>query len=590
MLFRSYLEIEAVPETALLTVHALSAVAVVLDGRTLLPDSVDPEGGRVARTVDLRPGLTPGRHELLIAVRNERGPPLLLAYSPGLGLRTGEDGWAASFEGTPWRSVADVDSRPLPPFMKEFPSSTAALLLHWRLFACTFLVAAGLTWIASSRRAVGAAFVARLGGLEARHVRTALLLAWSLLAVNSLLRIPLDFGFDWRGHASYIRFIAEQGRIPLASDGWEMFQAPLYYLIAALPFAAAALPLGETANELPRALLLIPLVSGGIQIQLAYVATRRVFPGREDLQALGTLVAGFLPINLYSSQHIGNEPLAGVLSAGALVVGLGVLAPAAPAGSRRDWLLLGALLGLALLTKLTAALLLPPLLLTLAWKHWRVERDARELALRVGLVLVTVFSICGWYYVRNWIELGRPFLIGTETSRGIPWWQDPGYRTPRDFLVFGAALEQPLYASVHGFWDGLYASLWSDGHYSGRIPVPGSVQPWNEEFLIAGSLLGLVPSLALATGVARSTRRLQTFLAALCLLGFLVALLYLFLRVPHFSAVKANYTLGLLPAYAVLAAAGFEPLIRHPIARSTIVGALACWALAAYRAYFAELA
>jgi 4-amino-4-deoxy-L-arabinose transferase-like glycosyltransferase len=369
-----------------------------------------------------------------------------------------------------------------------------------------------------------------------------------------------------------------------------MFQSPLYYLIAALPYHFAALPPADTPKALPRALLLIPLVCGAIQIQLAYVATRRVFPGREDLQALGTLVAGFLPINLYASQHIGNEPLAGVLSAGSLVVALGLLAPAAPAGRRRDWALLGTLVGFAMLTKSTAGLLVPPLIFTLAWKLWREDRDVRQLAASLGLVLVTAFSVCGWYYVRNWIELGSPFLVGTEASRGIHWWQEPGYRTPRDFFAFGAALEQPLYASVHGFWNGLYASLWSDGHYSGRIPAPQSVKPWNEEFLIAGALLGLVPSLALLIGVARSMRRLQTALLSLCLLTLVAAMLYLFLRVPHYSAVKATYTLGLLPAYAVLAASGFEPLIRRPAARSVIVGALACGAMAAYRAYFAASA
>jgi hypothetical protein len=161
-------------------------------------------------------------------------------------------------------------------------------------------------------------------------------------------------------------------------------------------------------------------------------------------------------------------------------------------------------------------------------------------------------------------------------------------RTPRDFFAFGAVLHQPLYASVHGFfWDGLYASSWSDAQYSGRVPAPTAIKPWSEDFVIAGSLLGLVPSLALLVGIARSARRLQTALASLCLFTFVGAMLFLFLRVPQYGIVKATYSLGLLPAYAVLVAAGCEPLIRHPVARSAITGALACGAVAAYRAYFA---
>jgi hypothetical protein len=449
VLYRRRFEIGATPETALLTVHALRSASVELDGRVVLPESLDPERRRQERSVYLRPFLAPGRHDLVITVLNVNGPALLLAHCPGLGLKTGEGAeWAASLDGEAWSSVADVDHRRLPAFFADFPSSSSALASNWPLFACTFLVAGGLTLFASSRHGCGGRLAARLRGLEARHLRSALLLAWLMLSANSLLRIPLDFGFDTRGHTAYIRFIAEQGRLPLATDGWEMFQSPLYYLIAALPYHFAALPPADTPNALPRALLLIPLVCGAIQVQLAYLATRRVFPGREDLQALGTLVAGFLPINLYASQHIGNEPLAGVLSAGSLVVALGLLAPAAPAGRRRDWALLGTLVGFAMLTKSTAGLLVPPLIFTLAWKLWREDRDVRQLAASLGLVLVTAFSVCGWYYVRNWIELGSPFLVGTEASRGIHWWQEPGYRTPRDFFAFGAALEQPLYASV----------------------------------------------------------------------------------------------------------------------------------------------
>jgi len=49
---------------------------------------------------------------------------------------------------------------------------------------------------------------------------------------------------------------------------------------------------------------------------------------------------------------------------------------------------------------------------------------------------------------------------------------------------------------------------------------------------------------------------------------------------------KASYTLGLLPCYAVLAAAGAEPFLRNRIVRSVVIAVFACWGFAAYTAYF----
>jgi hypothetical protein len=55
---------------------------------------------------------------------------------------------------------------------------------------------------------------------------------------------------------------------------------------------------------------------------------------------------------------------------------------------------------------------------------------------------------------------------------------------------------------------------------------------------------------------------------------------------PIYSGTKAHYTLGLLPCYAILVAAGAEPFLRNKIIRSFALALFACWAFAAYAAYF----
>ncbi len=59
----------------------------------------------------------------------------------------------------------------------------------------------------------------------------------------------------------------------------------------------------------------LTLLCGVAQVELCYRAGRLVFPGRDDLQSLAVLFGGFLPMNVYMSQTLSNEPLCGVFSA-----------------------------------------------------------------------------------------------------------------------------------------------------------------------------------------------------------------------------------------------------------------------------------
>jgi hypothetical protein len=66
-----------------------------------------------------------------------------------------------------------------------------------------------------------------------RQFRTLILAIWSLVAVNNFSKLPSWMGMDYHGHLAYVQFILERRALPLATDGWEMFQPPLYYLLCA---------------------------------------------------------------------------------------------------------------------------------------------------------------------------------------------------------------------------------------------------------------------------------------------------------------------------------------------------------------------
>jgi hypothetical protein len=297
-------------------------------------------------------------------------------------------------------------------------------------------------------------------------------------------------------------------------------------------------------------------------------------------------------MNLYVSQSLGNEPLAALASALALVWSLEAVAQPRLAALTRRQLALGAILGIGLLSKVTVLLLVAPVLLAIAAALWRSGAPVRALGAATARISALALLVSGGYYGWVWVRLGRPFIGGWDPARGIAWWQDPGYRTADQYLSFGESLHHPIYAGYRSVWDGLYTTMWLDGTLSGK--VSGVLPPWHTEALLAGAWLGLVPLALILLGVARAAGRLRRgagdpiVLAAGTVGLYLAALLWLSLQVPTYSTLKASYTLGLLPCYGVLAAAGLEALPRRAWLRVPLAAGLACWAVFAYAAYFAR--
>jgi hypothetical protein len=60
----------------------------------------------------------------------------------------------------------------------------------------------------------------------------------------------------------------------------------------------------------------------------------------------------------------------------------------------------------------------------------------------------------------------------------------------------------------------------------------------------------------------------------------------LYVRVPVYGQANARYMVGLLPCFAVLAAARAAPLVRFRLLRPVVFAAIVCGAIAAYVAYF----
>jgi hypothetical protein len=580
--YRKQFILEKAVPVSMLTVKAMRTAQVYLDGRMISAFN-DRDDGRHSRTVELG-GLARGPHELGIAVRNENGPPLLLAYCGKLGIFTGPD-WETSVDGVNWLPATLTAERRPADLSLRFPSTFEALRklvpVYLPLFIVSFVSVLFYPSIQEKYPRID-----RIT-LSPSRIRWLLLAAWVVLALNNISKIPLDIGFDAASHYEYISYIRDKWTIPLATEGWQMFQSPLYYLLSA--GLQEFLSLFLSGNAVSIMLRIIPLVCGALQVQISYRAVRYVFPDRPDLQIIGTMVGGLLPMNLYISQVVGNEPLAGVLSAAAIVLALGIMTHAGPISKKRI-LLLGMMSGLACLTKVTAVLLLPALVLVLIFILARNGEPVRTVFGDLIAFLGVVVLVSGWYYLRNWIALGRPFVGGWDVSRGYVWWQDPGYRTIQDFISFGKSLSHPVFSAVNGFWDSIYSTFWLDGLNSSMVSYEAS-PPWNYTFMISGALLALLPAAGILLGFIMSIGRPRAahsgqVFAAFCIALYIAALLYLYVTVPIFSAAKATYTLGLIPCYAIMCVKGLDYLTRTRYGRAGVYSLLVCWAVSAYSSYF----
>jgi hypothetical protein len=584
---RRRFETDATIEEAWLTLRAMKRAAIVLDGEPLPQPANEPDSWKRPRRVRVPFPLEPGAHELALRISNWGGPAAGLVHSDDLGLRTGPD-WEASVDGKSWTPARPVSRAKPAAISRQYPAPSAALrrVLPWLLpvFAVVF------AWTFWSNRGADGNRRPRLAAPRPHQVRWALLLSWALLAANNLFAIPGYVGFDAAEHLRYIRFVATNQSLPLATQGWQMFQAPLYYAISAPVHALLADSFGPlTLVKLQR---IVPMLCGLVQIEIVYRAARMVFPAKPGLQIVATVAGALLPMRIYMCQVIGNEPLAGCLTSLVILTSLGLLTD--PTRERGGLFIagLGAVWGLAILSKVTPLILAPPLLIAIAVHSRAIGDSAARFVARAAYLFGACCAVAGWFFFRSWIHHGKTLILHTGDSISkFAWSQDPGYRTWSQLTSFGESLRHPIYSGAVGFWDSLYSTLWLDGFLSG-MALFRVRPPWNDDFMLAGAWLGLIPTALLLLGLVAPLRerlagsRAALLFAAGCLAIYFAAILDAWVRLPVYSAAKASYTLGLAPCYGLLIAAGSEAFLRGRLARSLTAAMVACWAAAAYFAYF----
>ncbi|MEW5956301.1 MAG: DUF2142 domain-containing protein [Chloroflexota bacterium] len=220
---------------------------------------------------------------------------------------------------------------------------------------------------------------------------------------------------------------------------YEFHQPPLYYLLARPVFTL-------TGGSL-LALRLFSVALGAGVVVLAFFIGQTIMPGQPEL-ALGAMaLVALTPMHLAMLASVNNDALAELILA-ALLLLLSRRLVAGRTGSGRADLLLGGLLGLGLITKMTVYIAIPLAAVTLWWTARRRWPDLfRPAAIIFGLAL----SIALPWYMRNAALYGQFDLLGLGRHDAVV----AGQLRTGDYLAevgWVTYLSEFVTTTFHSFW------------------------------------------------------------------------------------------------------------------------------------------
>jgi hypothetical protein len=563
-------------ERPTLELRVLGTYEVRLDGVRLAtsPDDQDRTWRRV-RMLPLR-DLAAGSHLLEVVTQRGTGPPALWA-------RGGGDGsWSYTINGS---SPATALPAGEPWIGASYDSDDLERSIVWgRPWLTIGVGAACLLSLLLARRAARTS--KEVSPRAPRWAIAALVAIWLALLAVAAARISPWAGFDVDGHMEYIDWILAHGSLPYPTQGWQMYQPPLYYVLGAgwlSLFGAAA-----DSVEGVRLLRILNMGMAAAFLVAAGLAARRLLAARTGAATMAVLFAGTAPAAFYLFAYVTNENLC------TLAASLVFLALARLRGRRVESLgtaaCVGAVLGAALLSKATALVLIVPVVgayLLRAIAQGRAGRaaTARRVLGRLAMALAVALLISGWHFARIQARFGTPVVGNWDAESGQPWWDLPGFRTWTSYVPDGTALGRPFYAGLEDVWSG-FVTTWASDALGGGSTHVNTRPPWNYELTAVSIALSLIFAGLILVGIVSRVRWRRLTMPRLdaCLLGTLlttgVLMLWMTLTVPAYAQAKAFYGLTAVVPCAVFAARGAGRLLGRARDRA-LAAAMLCapWAV-----------
>ncbi|MCD6302449.1 MAG: glycosyltransferase family 39 protein, partial [Anaerolineae bacterium] len=211
----------------------------------------------------------------------------------------------------------------------------------------------------------------------------------------------------------------------------------------------------------------LSVLMGAGTVVLAYLLAQTLAPDDMVLALGATAITAFNAMFLFITSSVNNDALVAMLCALALwlMARYVCIRP-----HWHQWVLLGAVLGLATLAK-TSALGMLALAAIAGMAVARRQRSWNSLFI-AGISIALPFALLtGWWFWRNWRLYGDPTGLKTFVS------------------IVGARYPQPTLRQLAGEWQGFVMSFW--GLFGGvNVPAPG----WVYTLLTPIGVLGLLAS------------------------------------------------------------------------------------------------
>lgn len=407
---------------------------------------------------------------------------------------------------------------------------------------------------------------------------------------------PLFEPPDEHLHYAFVRYLQTEGRLPVArlSDPpSEFHQPPAYYAVAAALTAWVA-PGDDAAHTLRNPfwgynlggvgrdnknqflhgpeqrfpytgtalavhlIRLLSTVAGAFTVYWTYRLALALLPGHTALALAAAALVAFTPNFLLTSAAVTNDAVVSMAPVGLVLLMFTLLdQPAAPRPGQ--WLLLGGLLGLTLLVKLSAY----PVALVAAALAGLVAYRRRSVRLFVtaGVLLAAgPLLLTGWWFARNWA------LYRDLTGLGQMWkvW---GTRPPLTLAQL----------QIEG-WN-LLTTFWANLGY-GNVPLPNAL------YLLLLALMALAAAGLLWRAADRLRRRPPTVPPAklvLVAVWMVVTSGALFWYLQRTLQVTGRQIYAILPAIAVCLVWGWARLLpRRWQGALAVATGVSAFALAVY--------
>jgi 4-amino-4-deoxy-L-arabinose transferase-like glycosyltransferase len=165
---------------------------------------------------------------------------------------------------------------------------------------------------------------------------------------------------------------------------------------------------------------LVSVLWGGIAVLATYLIALELFPKRRSFAVGAAALVAFNPQFIFISSAVSNDSAVSALCTLAVWLMLHLVrnAPMTKPQIRDSgwslgighWVLLGLVLGLAILTKVSALALLPLAVIAIAMASWS-ERSVGAFLSKCAIVFGIVAIVAGWWYVLNWHLHGDPLGI-----------------------------------------------------------------------------------------------------------------------------------------------------------------------------------